>query len=300
MSGTRISYAQKIASNLSSIFHSVIRTLGMSSQAEPEYPELDAIGGSRTLEIWEALAITQLNELEDCYQRYINPRSMTVLRLRQFKSKSIKKFQHECVVAEVRLHGRRDTVLIRLERSVSALLTFSDEKKLYPGQPPQQNPPPNSSLESVRSSVKLWAFDALSVLRRWPSKILTTEVVLSGSPPFSMYDLLLAAKVVHQHSPIFDPFRRQCFWFSKYLILVVKAQDPGSIVKKYDLATEASVFAEEGINYNPGVDGTYCGMLITKEIEETRIQLSRLFMEARQKFDKDVSTLFNCTGNPKS
>lgn len=104
----------------------------------------------------------------------------------------------------------------------------------------------------------------------------------------TLYDLLILSRVMHDHSPVYELLRRQCYWFSNLLLRVLMVYDPDSLQISFDAEVERETLEVEALTYLPRLQGTWHRVPIHEFTKRGQEELTDLFFTKRQNFGDEV------------
>ena len=258
----------------------------MSNPTKPyeEFPEKIKVG------TWEEFVI-RLYRSMDCNDGPIfraRMHSIKVLELRLYKKTSSP--EHEFVVAKF-AQPPWFHVYLRIERCVDGAAGKDDGKLADAAQKDDNvisSTQPSQSTSSLTPSasvsismpsqlpVKAAALDMVHTIHRgeWPSEnsnTLVRKTVCNNNCPATLLHLAILANVVHNNSPEYHTFQRQCHWYADTLLCAFHSLFPN--------VTQEMRGASGTWNWIPIHDNG------TKESKETVLAIKSAFEERRNHVD---------------
>jgi len=161
---------------------------------------------------------------------------LKVLELRLYKEKSSP--EHEYIIAKIS-QSQWSYGLLRIDRCVDL-----DGKPEDATQNAISSKQSKSSLASSASastssqlSGKADAWDMVSTIHggEWPSEsshILIEKAVCESNCPAILLHLAILARIVHDDSPKYHTFRRQCYWYADTIMRIFQYSFPGITSRK--------------------------------------------------------------------
>jgi len=232
---------------LNPLLHPFLRIFGMTlpTKGTEEFPH------DCSIEAWEYSVIrlvTSTDAKQGTEARYRMGR-FKISELRRYKETSF--MEHEYLIAEI----APNSSYLRIERYVretDANGNIDPEQGEVPLQKDShflvQSSPLISSLQKSSAWSGVPADDMVSTpsLSKWPSDDKMIERMrFGGSSSPTLLDLVLAAKVVHDHSSEYRLFDRQCYWYADMVIRTIESVFPQARLDespKQDEDEEAKVY----------------------------------------------------------
>jgi len=242
--------------------------------------ELDEFPYNNKVNSWED-SIVQLYSAVDPARGPVSRARMPllkVLELRLYKAKLSP--EHEYIVAKISRPQQPDG-LLRIERFADrdingkadgdTLQSFQSTSSLASS--------PNTSASSQLSS-KVDALDTVSTMRNgeWPSEnhdVLIEKAVCKRDCPAILLHLAILAKIVHDDSPIYRTFSRQCYWYADTIMRVFQSSFSGITSERCE---ESGKWNRIPI-YDPEA---------TKNLEDIVCEIKRAFKQRQDYVDKLV------------
>ena len=275
----------KTSTSLRRLFRPILRFLGMSSTppSEVEFP------GDTLIEDWVVL-------MRDCYcsldpENSPNRRSrMDTLKVTAIRRYKVKKHaEHEYIVAKVSDPDLGQSHYLKIERNANN----PTERNSCQNVTPLSSQSSLSSLASLGVLKKPLAHDHVSKMANWPTEDICIDDIKCQDSQMILLDLAIAAKVVHDHSEIYELFKRQCFWYSDVVVAVLEMQFPKIRIVERDPSLIA-VHSEEGeTEVFDHLSGTYKSVLIYTRRTSLVEEIHNNFVAYRL----DLRTLVNLLKN---
>lgn len=284
-----------LSSTLSAVFRPILWALGMATR--PAYDELFDGTVRRWYDYVESRCMTD----HDVRGRYEDPKSLPVRMIRRYKESSFS--EHEYLVAEIAPRGQ-PYVYLQLERS-----------RLPESTPPSRSDHQadssrnfttalaslsSTSISSSPDSLKRGpANDQVNVIQCWPEKgtragrtngsaggkekmmMVIEEVTFKNT---TLHDLMIVARTLHDSSPDYELFTRQCYWFADLIVRILARCDSTSRRKPVDSTAEAEVSVAEEHRYNPSASSKWSGIPIHEAKQKNLEELTSLYEERKEQF----------------
>ena len=193
----------------------LLRVLGMTtlSSRPQEFPQQSSI------EDWEAI-LRSFYVSHDSDSSPLNSKDMKyfkITKIRRYKER--RNLEHEYLVAEVSTKEPGELRYLRIERSAEDPVPTKSEKSSF------YTLPTLSSQSSLIMSNNLPAKDHVYSVTGWPADNCIRYLDCRNAQ-IILLDLVIAAKVVHDHSSMYQLFKRQCFWYSDVVVAILEQEFP--------------------------------------------------------------------------
>jgi hypothetical protein len=248
--------------SLRSFFRSILRFFGMSSSPPPE----NEFPGETIVENWEAYLLERYHsrDSEKSPKYRLRKDTLKVNAIRRFKE--TRYVEHEYLIAEIHDPDLGQKRYLRIERTVER----SQDTTERTGS--SQSISTLSTQSSLGVLKKLPARDRVSTTSGWPSLAgpgkngdICIEELDCEPSTMTLLDLAIVAKVVHDHSDMYDVFKRQCFWYSDVITGILQQSFPDVKV-----TTDSSLENERGPEAKMEIYDNKCGTFKSVQIYHRR------------------------------
>ena len=203
-------FTTKMTSDIFTSFRRFIHPLLCLLRMSQPLPYNDEFPEKRIVQDWERSLLERYHDNAHYRSRL---RSCRISRIRRYKKTT--GVEHEYLVVEVLDPASNWTRYLQVERTAAD----PDTRTAQDGQDDARSNV--STQSSLASSKKLPADDHVTTRLNWPNDKCIQDFDCEHGG-LVLLDLVIIAKLVHDHSEHYRLFKRQCFWYSDMIAAVLK------------------------------------------------------------------------------